>query len=282
MEALMGPFSKPWSELTFADNYIFCKVLEDRTLCKRFIEILLGITVEHLETPTVERVIEPFYKQRGIRLDVYVKGEEDGKTEIFDLEMQTGNYDDILLRTRYYQGISDVTTTKRRTQYSKLKETYIVFICKEDPFGAGLPCYTKQTKFAETDALAYDDKTHAIFYNASAWSKVENPEAKSLLRFIYEGTAESVFSKQLETSVDDAKISPEEEGDYMYFIDILEEEKEAARAEAREQAFADGITEGMLEEQKKTAVTMQSMGLTLEQIATALRVTKEKAQEYLQ
>ena len=146
MEALMGPFSKPWSELTFADNYIFCKVLEDRTLCKRFIEILLGITVDHLETPTVERVIEPFYKQRGIRLDVYVKGEEDGKTEIFDLEMQTGNYDDILLRTRYYQGISDVTTTKRRTQYSKLKETYIVFICKEDPFGAGLPCYTKQTQ----------------------------------------------------------------------------------------------------------------------------------------
>ena len=72
----------------------------------------------------------------------------------------------------------------------------------------------------------------------------------------------------------------------MYFIDILEEEKEAARAEAREQAFTEGITrghaEGMLEEQKKTAVTMQSMGLTLEQIATALRVTKEKAQEYLQ
>ena len=121
-----------------------------------------------------------------------------------------------------------------------------------------------------------------MFYNASAWSKVENPEAKSLLRFIYEGTAESVFSKQLETSVDDAKISPEQEGDYMYFIDILEEEKEAARAEA----FAEGITrghaDGMLEEQKKTAVTMQSMGLTLEQIATALRVTKEKAQEYLQ
>ena len=117
-----------------------------------------------------------------------------------------------------------------------------------------------------------------MFYNASAWSKVENPEAKSLLRFIYEGTAESVFSKQLETSVDDAKISPEEEGDYMYFIDILEEEKEAARAQARAEAF----TEGMLEEQKKTAVTMQSMGLTLEQIATALRVTKEKAQEYLQ
>ena len=45
----MGQFSKPWNELTFADNYIFCKVMLDEELCKKFIEILLGIKIAKIE-----------------------------------------------------------------------------------------------------------------------------------------------------------------------------------------------------------------------------------------
>ena len=45
-----------------------------------------------------ENPIENLYDPRGIRLDVYVK--DSGR--IFNIEIQTGNYDDLILRARYY------------------------------------------------------------------------------------------------------------------------------------------------------------------------------------
>ena len=54
-----------------------------------------------------ENPIENFYAPRGIRIDVYVK--DSGR--IFNIEIQTGNYDDLILRARYYLSSSDVATT---------------------------------------------------------------------------------------------------------------------------------------------------------------------------
>ncbi len=34
----MGQFSKPWEELTIADNFIFCKVMENERICRRMLE----------------------------------------------------------------------------------------------------------------------------------------------------------------------------------------------------------------------------------------------------
>ena len=32
---------KPFEELTIADDFMFCKVMEDESLCKTFLELLL-------------------------------------------------------------------------------------------------------------------------------------------------------------------------------------------------------------------------------------------------
>ncbi len=239
----MNNFTKSWEELTFADNFIFCKVMKDEALCRQMIKVLLGIEIEKLVYTDTEHSIETYYGTRGIRLDVYVKGEHEGELKVFDLEMQTGNYKDLMLRARYYQSQSDAKTTPRRTAFKNLKETYIVFICKNDPFGEGLPCYTKHTAFAETDAIKYDDKTHALFYNASAWEKAEE-SLREVLRFIYQNEATATFSNRLENSVNQAKATPEQTEEYMYFFDELEEAKEEVRAVAREEGLAEGLAEG--------------------------------------
>ena len=111
----MGQFSKKWEDLTFADNYIFCKVMQNESLCKHLIEILLDIKIEKIEYLETEKPIENTYKTRGIRLDVYVK---DSGGRVFDLEIQTGNYTNLLLRARYYQGASDVATVQRRSKFA--------------------------------------------------------------------------------------------------------------------------------------------------------------------
>nr|WP_287284523.1 Rpn family recombination-promoting nuclease/putative transposase [Treponema sp.] len=158
------------------------------------------------------------------------------------------------MRARYYQGACDVATVRRRTKFRNLKETYIVFICEEDPFGMGLPVYTKKNRFTETDALIYDDKTHAVFYNSSAWSRIQDEELRDVLRFIYESKATSSFSKLLEENTLRAKSRPEMEDEYMYFMDILEEEKEYAREAGRAQGLTEGREAGRTEGARQNAV----------------------------
>ncbi len=50
------------------------------------LELLLNITIEKIEIPTVERSMKVAYDSKGIRLDVYVK-DSTGRT--FDIEVQT-------------------------------------------------------------------------------------------------------------------------------------------------------------------------------------------------
>lgn len=243
----MGQFSKKWEDLNFSDNFIFCKVMKDEKLCKKLLEILLGIRVSKIDYLQTEHALENFYESRGIRMDVYLQDSD----RVFDLEMQTGEYDDIILRSRYYQSSCDVSTTKRRTQFKNLKETFIIFICKDDPFGQGLPVYTKETRFLETNAIPYNDKTHNVFYNSSAWSKAEDKNIRDVLEFIYQLKANSNFTKELETSAENAKVKSEWEDEYMYFQDILEDEKETARETGIEEGRKIGLEIGLAEGREK-------------------------------
>lgn len=268
----MGQFSKPWNELTFADNYIFCKVMLDEELCKKFIEILLDISISKIEYLNRENLVENYYDSRGVRLDVYVKDSD----RVFDIEMQTGDYDDLLLRARYYQSASDVATTKRRTMFKKLKESFILFVCVDDPFGAGIPVYTRKMEFLETDEILYNDKSHAVFYNASAYDKVtDNEELKAVLRFVYENKAQSEYTDQLDVSSKNAKSRSEWEDDYMYFQDILEEEKELAR----EAGHAEGLETGREEMAVLTAKNFLKEGDSPEKVARCTGLSLEKINE---
>lgn len=286
----MGQFSKAWEDLDFSDNFIFCKVMKDEKLCSELLNILLGFQIEKIQYINTEQQIENFYDAKGIRMDVFLK---DSK-RVIDLEMQTGNYEDIILRSRYYQSAADVSMVPRRTKYSELKENYIVFICKDDPFGYGIPCYTRTQSFAEIPGFVYDDKTHNVFYNSSAFAKAEDKNVRDVLEFIYSLKASSDFTQKLAASVQNAKVKSSFKDEYMYFADILEEEKEMAReagleegrqtglADGRAVGLAEGIAEGIEKEKQETVVRLWERGdVSLETIEVATGLSLEKIKEII-
>ena len=134
-----------------------------------------------------------------------------------------------------------------------------------------MPVYTKKSIFAETDAIPYNDKCHNIFYNSSGYAKVKDNELRNVLRFIHELKADSNFTKRLESSVDEAKSRGIMRDEYMYFQDILEEEKEEVReiglAEGRAQGLAEGRAEGLAESSKDIAAKMIKKGYDLKEIS---------------
>ena len=126
--------------------------------------------------------------------------------------------------------------------------------------------------------LIAHDKSYKIFYNSSAWSKVENRELRAVLKYIYENIPTTDFTQNIEENVGVAKAKPVFKDDYMYFWDIVEDEKEKARDEALAEGRKEGREEGIAEGAKSTAFKMKQKniapaviaectGLTLEEVA---------------
>ena len=238
-----GQFSKSWDELTFSDNFLFCKIMEDEDICRQLLEILLPIKIEKIKYLSTEKEFYPTYKGRSIRLDVFLKD----SNRMFDIEIQTSDYKKLAMRARFYQGAMDVSTTKKRTKFSKLKESYILFLCKGDPFNSGIPVYTVKQSFVEKPDVSYDDRTHKVFYNCKAYEVADDEDLKGLLEFIQTNKASTAFSHKLEENVKLAKKNSSWENEYMYFSDVLEEEKDKVRKIARKQGRQEGITLGRQE-----------------------------------
>ncbi len=90
--------AQKWNRLTFADNFIFCKVMEtEPEICREMLELLLNIKIEKIEIPETERTMKTDYYSKGIRLDVYVK---DGTGRCFDIEVQTSVENELALAKR--------------------------------------------------------------------------------------------------------------------------------------------------------------------------------------
>lgn len=106
-----------------------------------------------------------------------------------------------------------------------------------------------------------------MFYNCSAYAKAEDEQVSNVLEFIYNLKAKSKFTKRLQDSVIRAKTEPVFKDEYMYFEDILEEEKELAAEEAVQKNTNEHI------------IALLKEGLPCEQISRCFNVSIERVQE---
>ncbi|MDY5764755.1 MAG: PD-(D/E)XK nuclease family transposase, partial [Treponema sp.] len=96
-----------WEEASLSNNFIFCRVMsENLDLCKEFLEMLLNIKIESIRLAQPEATLNVEFYSKGIRLDVFVKDEND---RMFDIEMQVIGNDYLPLRARYYQSVLDIS-----------------------------------------------------------------------------------------------------------------------------------------------------------------------------
>ena len=263
---------KRWEDLTITDDFMFCKVMSDPDICKELLEILLHIKIDRLVFQEPQKSFRLTSESKGIRLDVYVKD----SNRVFDIELQTTNERNLELRTRYYQGVMDISELEKGEFFSNMKESYIIFICMFDPFGAGMPIYTVKQTFAENEKLIFDDKTHKIFYNVKAFEKIANDvETKAFLEYLCKHQSTTKFTQSLETAVYRNKNNQNWRKDYMtlaYNLSLAAEKaaKKAAK-KAREEGISIGRNEGIsLGAQQKaieTAKKFLAMGLSVEQVA---------------
>ena len=122
--------TKRFEDLTFTDDGMFQAVLHEPGICAELVERLLHIKVNHIDYPELEKAIAPYYSSKGIRLDVYIKDTD----KVIDVEIQSYRQEALGKRTRYYQSMIDIDSLMKGMDYPELKDSYILFICKNDPF----------------------------------------------------------------------------------------------------------------------------------------------------
>jgi len=261
---------KPVEELTFTDDFMFGTIMKNKGICKGVLERLLHIKVGKIEYPSLQKTIAPFYESKGIRLDVYVSDTE----RVFDIEIQTSIPPSLPKRTRYYQSLMDVDNLLRGQSYAELKESYVIFICTQDPFDKGLPVYEFRNICTADGTLFLDDKSYKVFYNVDAYGKEDEPELSALLQYLCERQATSGFTQQIDALVEKAKRNEKFRSWYMslniHEDDLRRESLQLGEKIGFERGIRkgrrDGIAAGSYQKARETAKLMAERKYPLSEI----------------
>ena len=268
MEKELTPLEK-WNSLTLANNFIFCKVLEENPdVCKELLEMLLDIKIDRIERPKSEQTFKTDFDSRGIRLDVYVK---DGTGRCFDIEIQTSSYMQLAKRARYYQGLMDVDSIQFGQEYSALKDSYVIFLCLGDAFGHRLPVYTFRYRAEEDKNILMNDGTVNIFFNATMYDKMQSENLRSFFRYLCGKNSDDNFTDRLSALVERVKMNAQWRHRYMTIEQEIKLQVEARTNERLNELAQDIANKKTLE----TAKNLLKINISPEQIAMATGLSLE-------
>ena len=180
----------------------------------------------------------------------------------------------------------DVDSLLRGQNYAELKDSYVLFICTQDPFNKGLPVYT------------FDDRTTKVFYNASAYGKEKDDELHALLRYLCKKQATSHFTQTIDGLVESTKNNEKFRSVYMslniHRDDLLRQgsligEKigfergvVAGMSKGRRQGIAQGIEQGFADGSHRKALedagNLKRLGVSIDIIAQATGLSPEEVE----
>lgn len=267
--------------LTLRDDFIFGKVMQNRKLCKELLETLLEIKIDYLDYPEEQKRIRISSEGKEVRLDVYVKDQCD---IVYDAEMQNRSWDEekqqeLPLRSRYYQGMIDLNLLEKGKRYIDLNESYVIFLCTYDPFGAGYCCYTFRNMCMQNTELMLADKTTKIFFNTTGNVENATDKQKELFRYIEMQEITGDFSARLHEEVCKVRENRQWRREYMKTYTWLWEAEAWAeyrgKKEGRKEGREEGREEGYREHLTKQIAKKLEKGLSEEQIAEDLEESLE-------
>jgi predicted transposase/invertase (TIGR01784 family) len=228
-----------WEDLTITDDFLFGKVMRNKKLCKRMLEVILDMEIDHIEYPEEQKVIDMIKEAKSVRLDIYVKDDE---LTVYNVEMQTGNRDYLPKRSRYYQGMIDLELIEKGTMYKELNKSFVIFICTFDLFGYNRCVYTFENICKEDSHIVLGDETTKIFLNSTGDMTGAHEDLKAFLDYINtKHVSNNAFVRALDDEVHKAIENKEWRREYMtlYMRDL--ENIEKGREEGREEERRESI-----------------------------------------
>lgn len=233
-------------------------------------EYVLQVIMEKRDLKILEQTLQKDYKNlqgRSAILDCVAR-DDDGKQ--FNIELQQNNEGASPKRARYHSGLMDMNTLNPRQDFDELPESYVIFITRKDTLGYGLPIYHIDRKVKETDEN-FMDGSHIIYVNSK---KQEDTELGKLMHDLHCKNADDMYSDILAERVRELKET--QEG-----VDNMCREMDQIYNEGMAEGIEKGIEQGEMKKAKETALSLTGMGLPVEKIAQAVKVSVEIVQRWI-
>lgn len=232
-----------FKDLTIRDAFMFAAVMSDPEICRRVLELALGIPISEVHIQT-EKTMSYHSEYHGVRLDVYAA---DVNRTRFNVEMQVTLQKFLSKRSRYYHDQIDMDALLTGNSYEDLPDTYVIFICDFDPFGDGLYRYSTGT-YCEETGNRINDGVKTIYLNAHGKNRKDIPE--ELLEFLdyvkntgrrKEISTADPFVRHLQNTIDTIKQDRSMEERYMLLEEMMRNEKQEGRQEIAVQFLLDSL-----------------------------------------
>ncbi|MCM1534718.1 MAG: Rpn family recombination-promoting nuclease/putative transposase [Clostridium sp.] len=273
--------AKAFEELQLKDDFMFSIVMRNPKFCKPFLERVLDIKISRLEYAKSQNIIDLSADAKSIRLDIYV---EDENESVYNIEMQTAKKKNLPKRTRYYQGMVDLSILEKGENYKSLKRSFIIFICTFDLFGEGRHIYTFENRCIQDLGIRLGDDATKIILNTKGTMDDITPEMKQVLDFIDGKGATDDYTRELEEEVEAVRKNEKWRLDYMTLHMKYQEKLEEGFEQGRELGLEQGLEQG--KEQGIRALIIDSIesGLDSNKIISKLiryfELTIQRAEEY--
>ena len=222
---------KPWEDLTISDDYMFKLVMRHKRFCKKLLETILDIKIKRITYLEDEKSLKFRYAGKGIRLDVYVEGDD----TIYDIEMQVRDYGDTELayRTRYYQSMLDIEALATGANYKELKKSFIIFLCPFAILDGKRHMYTFRNYCEEDKDLPLNDGATKIFLSSEGTLDDVSPAILAFLNYMKGLKVSDSFVAELDEYIKEIKAKEEERVSYMTYEMKLREAHDDGRNEER-------------------------------------------------
>ena len=254
--------AKSFDDLTIADDFMFCKVMQNEGICKEFLEMVLSDKIGKIVYLSPQNSVATGIEAKSVRLDVFVK-DENGKS--YDIEMQVANEHNLPKRMRYYQAAIDIAFLDKGVHYKALNDSYIIFVCLFDAIGKDRPLYTFENICLEDRHTPLRDGTKKVIINAQAFGKAEDKELKGFLEYVKTGTVNTEYTGRIETMIQTVKNNEQVRQEYRFMSGFEMDAREKGRSEGIAQGFSDGSRQAKLE----TARILKQFGDSVQKIMQA-------------
>ena len=256
--------------LTIMSDVFMRNVFKKRECTEYVLQVIMG----RKDLKVLDQVLQKDYKNlqgRSAILDCVVR-DADGSQ--FNVEIQQDTEGASPKRARYHSGLMDMNTLNAGQDFEELPETYVIFITRDDVLGYDLPIYHIERKIEEIGA-EFKDESYIIYVNSGCQ---DDTELGRLMHDFHCKDAEDMHSEILAKRVYELK-ETQEGVDFMCreMDEIYNEGAERGRV----QGIAEGLAAGELKAKKEMALSLASMGVSVERIAEAAKVSVKLVQEWL-
>ncbi len=248
----------------FESDLMFSSVMLNEDACINLLQAIFpDKEIERIEylnpfnprSENIELEIQKYIQHnppgKSIRLDVYFKN----SSTVYNVEMERLNKGKArtIRRARMYSSLIDANLLNKGTSYKDLIESYVIFICKFDPFDRKKCIYKFSSRCEDENDLYENNGRYNIYLNTKGKDSNIGFDLKEMFKYINGGTdtigmeTKSKLVRTIDKYVQEFNSTDTWRKGAMTLDMLIQENCEEAREEGMAKGLAEGRAKGIAE-----------------------------------